>query len=493
MMKRAIEIAAMLFVCSCVAEVKGTVVTNGDDDDDMGSGSDSPPPPPPPGANGIVQSPLHGSVVGGDPKKQTVHVGGVATAANEPLAIQVLSNPDDLMSWTTIAMATSGEPATGGYAFAADIEPATDNPERWPRGGVLRIRVIDSHDVALPHDEDLADTVVAVTNPSLPPLTWTYLTEKGIGFNFEADLYYQKIDAPSTLGGFASRYGFVDGGNGEAFAAYYNLGDLGIGREMHCQSQANGGLACYVRNFGTFGGLEAEAIIDTVQGDAPFATVAMVYTPPITDPNSVAFMVYDANNNLQDFAKLDVLGQNQSVPENCLACHGGKSSYDRTTHEATGARFLAFDPDAFHYAPVPGFRFNDQDEQFGKLDRLIANAAPTPGVKDFITGIYPAANFVADYIPDGWTKKPGDKTVYRNVIAPYCRSCHLSQSLADTPDPLMFLSAAETRNFAGSIKALICGKDRAMPEAAETAVRFFNSGARGELLAWLNAPGACAP
>src|ERR1041385_1210263 len=168
MMERSITLVAVL-ACACVAQVEGTTATGGDDD---GSGSDgNPVMPPPPGANGIVQTPAHGSAVGGDPSKATIHVSGVSTKAKEPMSIQVLANPDDLTSWTTVGTATSGDPATGGFAFAADITPGADDASRWPRGGILRIRVIDSTNVALPYDQDLNDTVVGVTNPSLPPFT----------------------------------------------------------------------------------------------------------------------------------------------------------------------------------------------------------------------------------------------------------------------------------------------------------------------------------
>jgi hypothetical protein len=490
MIGRWISLAAV-FTCACAVDVKG--VPLGDDDDGGGSGSGSGVMPPPPGSNGIVQTPAHGATVTGDPQKATIHVSGVSTVASAQLSVQVLANPDDLTSWTTVGTATAGDPATGGYAFATDITPAADDKTRWPRGGILRLRVIDSTSTALPYDQDTNDTVIALTNPSLPPFTWTYLTEKGVGSQFDTDLYYQQINAPSTLGGFINRYQFSNFGDGEASARYYNQGDLGIGREMHCQSQSNGGLACYVRNFGQFGGLKVEALVDTVAAGTPLATVAMVYTPPITDPNAVTFMVYDGQNNLQDFAQLDVVGENQSVPENCIVCHDGHSNYDRNSHSVTGARFLAFDPKSFDYAAVGGFTFNDQDTKFGDLNALILDAAPTDAVQDLVAGIYPNGTFVDDYIPAQWRQTAADKQVYRDVIAPYCRTCHVSQNLGTANDPLEFTSAGQVLGAGQKIVQLICGKDRAMPEAEDTAIRFFNSGARGELLTFLNAPGACAP
>src|SRR5262249_4770931 len=68
-----------------------------------------------------------------------------------------------------------------------------------------------------------------------------YLSRKGEISDFETNDYYSLIDAPPTLSDFQSRFGFGgDSFNGfsasstEIAATYFNRGDLGIGREMHC-------------------------------------------------------------------------------------------------------------------------------------------------------------------------------------------------------------------------------------------------------------------
>src|SRR5690606_6635046 len=76
----------------------------------------------------------------------------------------------------------------------------------------------------------------------------------------------------------------------ELVAEYYNKGDLGIGREMHCNFELTGERACYVANYAPCAeakqanGLcrkpvfndRAGAFAAQLNGDVPFATVAMV-------------------------------------------------------------------------------------------------------------------------------------------------------------------------------------------------------------------------
>jgi hypothetical protein len=265
---------------------------------------------------------------------------------------------------------------------------------------------------------------------------------------------------------------------------------------MHCRATQTpaGGLACYVRNFGIFGGDRNEALALTVGGGAPLATVAMVYTPPITAPNSVTFMVYGPNGELVNEAQLDSFGNNTSIPQNCLNCHGGNSRYDATTNAVIGARFLPFDPAAFSYAVRSDLTLIAQEPQFRALNRLVGQAAPTAGVRDLIGGLFPANNAAYDpaWVPPGWRAKPGEARVYREVIAPYCRSCHVS--FDDANEQLVFATADSVRSRGSALMTHLCGEGPlGMPAAEQTTRAFFDSPARAVLLQWLDQPGACAP
>jgi hypothetical protein len=109
--------------------------------------------------------------------------------------------------------------------------------------------------------------------------------------------------------------------------------------------------------------------------------------------------------------------------------------------------------------------------------------------------MFPAddAPYDAAFIPAGWNATAAERTVYRDVIAPYCRSCHVSFDRGDN-DPLAFQSAAQTRALAETIVSRMCGGGpRGMPTAEQTTLYFFDSSARGVMLQWLGYPGACAP
>jgi mono/diheme cytochrome c family protein len=473
-------------------------------------GENAPPadPDPAPAARTLVTEPVHGSVIAGDPAVLSLHVAGVFEAADRELAVQVLADPADLASWQTIATARSAAAAarSGEFPFAVDVRPVSSAAEaaRWPRGGVLRLRVVDDAGRALPYDvdapagasDDVPDsTIITVANPGETPAGWTYLMEEAPGSIQETQEYYAAIDAPASLDAFLARYGFP---GGETAATYYNAGDLGIGREMHCRATQDpaGGLACYVRNFGTFGGDRGEAIALLEAGGTPLATVAMVYAPPIDAPNAVSFIVYGPNGELINEAQLDTVGNNKSIPQNCLNCHGGRSRYDAAANAVIGARFLPFDPAAFAYSARPELSFAAQEGQFRALNRLIVNAAPTAGVREVVEGMFPAgdAPYDAAFVPAGWSGSRADAKVYREVVAPYCRGCHAAFESPSGLDPLAFPTAADLRARGASLTERLCGAGpRGMPAAEATTAAYFHSAARAVMLPWLGLPGACAP
>lgn len=230
---------------------------------------------------------------------------------------------------------------------------------------------------------------------------------RGAAANAETRAYYDTVrtgkdgTGPSvsaslgTLQDFRNRY-FAPGVGKELVSEYYNEGDLGIGREMHCNFEVPGltaetyERACYVSNYAPCqpgatlpNGLcqrpifDDEAAAKQIQKNdgVPFATVAMVERGDMgaTEPNAVFFAVYvcDANSDcsvtashvLADgpvaldnhgVASLDQdpnapRGSNTFNPGNCMSCHGTGGSYDAGTHSTTGAYFLPFDQNAFSY------------------------------------------------------------------------------------------------------------------------------------------------
>lgn len=308
-------------------------------------------------------------------------------------------------------------------------------------------------------------------------------------------------------------FGFGLGNASEAQAVYYNAGDLGIGREMHCiVSGAN--RACYVTNYAdrlppgndpkkrVFAGNDAsvnDALADAVKGiqglpgTDPIATVAIVEETSSGTPN-VLFMVYDAGGNLLDNATLDASAHpNTQVPTNCLSCHAGNGSISGGT--VANAHFLPFDLDSFRYSSDPNFTESAQLEQFRKLNAVVQQTGHSQALTDLLEGWYPpngpqtgAATFNGDFIPSGWSYRPATE-VYQYGIKKYCRTCHLGQTITD------FATAAQLTNLetAGHVVTSYLCDQHLMPQALVTQNNFWNSSARAHILGFLGAKRDCAP
>jgi hypothetical protein len=501
------------------------------DDDDTDAGVEPiEDPDPPPEWFGLMISPTHGAVVDGITSNLSLRFGGIYHRPASDISIQALSDPADLASWTTLATATSTDTAEA-QAYAWQVEVAPGAEERWPQGGAMRVRAIDPDGyplLVLPHDGDScvaananlswreradlcatpvkSGAVLLSPSPSLvdaetrPP----FLDRKGAIDPAETLEYYAEIDAPATLADFEARFGF--GGPEEVSAVYFNRGDLGIGREMRCAPVAPGGLACLVANYGEFGGDEGTAITETVLGaesgehTGSFATVAMVYQPPITAPNSVQFMVYGPDGGaLVSEAPLDTREDNVSIPNNCLNCHGNGGSYDPAGNRVLGARFLPFDPASFGFSLEAGFRQPEQEDAIRLLNQMVRGAGASLGIRELVDGFYGgevgSVGRVAetDFVPAGWDLDRGSRATYLNAVAPYCRGCHVSRDLGDAID---FTDATTFRGLGAVIAQRVCGITpgvRDMPNAESTLARFWAGPARAYLIDDLAITGSCAP
>ena len=465
-------------------------------------------------------APPSGSVI-----NHGVHVRGLHHAPSHQIKLEVLKdptfNPSTASNWVQFATATSsaspfdaGDAANPLYYWTTSAPPVPNATvaARWPQGGLVRIRGRDpsppngSDGLLVTFDAATFDacfdehsgesweaigTACAGTGGKVATFVSTtdtptggatgFLGRKGDISEAETNQYYAAIDAPLDLGTFKTRYGFT---SSDIHATYYNDGDLGLGREMHCKAfpGANGtGIACYVRNYsgiddvGDFTQPYPAVLTQAVTHLHSFATVAMVYDPPLHAANSVKFMVYDAGEQLTPVAALDSTGVHHSVPNNCIACHGIKSQYNATSNSITDAQFLPFDVFSYKYSPTVGYRYADQATAFRQLNALVTLTSPTTAIGDFITGMYapklvtdPTAVANNDYVPSGWQDKYTNEldgpAIYRGVVKVGCRTCHMSS----TDAALDFKSASDFD--ANPTKALILG-DVCTGEHADAARR----------------------
>ena len=160
------------------------------------------------------------------------------------------------------------------------------------------------------------------------------------------------------------------------------------------------------------------------------------------------------------------------APQACLACHGGV--YDVATNRVRGASLLPLDPGQL---TLPVYQAGDPvtierrflENNIRRINQVVMTSGASPAVVDYIRGLYngataqPYASFQPDYVPSGWTPQAG---LYRQVVKPYCASCHLAAQPG--------LSFSSWSNFLANkarIHRAVC-VDRSMPHS-EIAFREF--------------------
>ena len=289
-------------------------------------------------------------------------------------------------------------------------------------------------------------------------------------------------------------------------AVYANVTDLGVGRRTDCAQMMKTPTdpfpgfvtVCYATSHGPgpgepgFG--DPSVATRAAAGEAP-ATTGMLKNPWGGMPRSGSIIVMDSRGavflalslggfNLEDTdnrqgltwknwsvppvplpgVALDTEGP-KFAPHTCLACHGGR--YNVATNRVEGASLLPLDPGLLAFGrSYPGDRTyydrRGQEESIRRINQVVMGSGSSPAVVDYVRGLYngmvnqPGAVAQTDYVPRGWSQQSG---LYRNIVKPYCGSCHLAAS----PN----LSFATWDNFVmnkARIYQAVC-VDRSMPHA----------------------------
>jgi hypothetical protein len=332
-------------------------------------------------------------------------------------------------------------------------------------------------------------TTILVDVLNYPPHQVAWLARpNGPGSQQESQRYYQAIGAipdKDTFDKWKQRNLFDAAplNHAELRSVYFNSVDLEFGRDMHCVEhkrdrfgtiglypRANNlglaegevivGAACWVANHGPEPGTTGfpnptKALAEAGEGKNPFAIVAMEWKAGA----GVKFYAFGRDGRLVTAAALDSEGP-KFVPNACLACHGGL--FDSEAGQVHGAAFLPFDMSTFRLRPDdPRGGYLPYD--FAKLNALVAN---TREGRDAITEFIDGLNREGDhYVPASWA---GKEDVYRQVIKPYCRTCHL----AVRPD--VIASAQQFQAQAPRVQAVLCSIG-SMPHAEVPFKKFWAS------------------
>lgn len=380
---------------------------------------------------------------------------------------QVVTRPEPLRAGTTFTD-VSVTPGSRGYAIAAMFRRA-DGSE------------------GLTEPRYLSTTSVVVRGLPKPAQPWL-ARPGGAGSEPAAQAYqrswgYERGDLEAWKR--SNRFGE----RSEARAVYFNAGDLALGRDMHCAAYGRtsdgrdevdpdaawvnqSSLACYVSNHGPRPGQAGfpnarAAIADAISQHQPFATVAMeLWGGGAGQRGHVRFFAFGEDGRAVTRVVLDGEGP-KFMPDACLSCHGGR--YDPVNGSVEGAAFLPFDVHSFQFSETdPQYSLAAQDAVFRRLNDMVAQSRgddwryPNDLITDFIAGL---SQHGADYVPASWSKAPA---LYRDVVRPYCRTCHL----AARPDVIS--SSDAFLSFKPRLELTLCGLFT-MPHAEVPYKKFWAS------------------
>jgi mono/diheme cytochrome c family protein len=349
-----------------------------------------------------------------------------------------------------------------------------------------------------------------------------------------AEAYYRAIDPNNerdTLAKYKAKNGFETGGGVEVNVVFGDKRDLGYGRRMYARQNPDGSLAFYVENYLIQAGpaysysplnLEAAIVRDTRW---LVGINAIEFSP---GPNGGAsfpkFYNFNPAGVRQLFVNLDNRGP-KAMPGPCITCHGGRGDA-LTPADSTGkrrfnlvqngvsqtrgdvqARMHPFEPDVFDFAATyAGFSRPEQEAKIKTINRMILctyplavpSTAPEDACRratgtsewqgteaDVIKAAYggdglPQATYNDTYVPPSW-ETAGQATLYKEVVATSCRTCHAMRGTNAQSD-IDFTSYDKFAGFADRIKAHVIDRGN-MPLAFIVYDAFWEHPTRPTLLA----------
>lgn len=329
----------------------------------------------------------------------------------------------------------------------------------------------------------LNGTQISQLTPATPlpsdivPLGDAFLAEKGLDSRVGACQYYKAVGAVQgcdAAGNFLGAINFEDWKSQVKIdqyaltpntnvlstpvytAAFINKVDLNLARVHHSVSNGvpNFGTttgpwtfsANYVCNHTGPGSNPSQQIIDSViqnalNGQNLVACVAMDYSSfPVNNTSYgpfIRFLIFGPSGQLLPSINLD--GRREKfVPGTCIVCHGGdnyagKYPEDGTGTPNVGGHFLPYDTGNFEFSDQAGLTEADQGQAIFNLNQIIITlGSTTPQEDTLVLGWYNNLNGNApplnkSYVDPSWQAAGATAvSVYQNVYARSCRTCHVA-------------------------------------------------------------------
>lgn len=381
-------------------------------------------------------------------------------------------------------------------------------------------------------------------NPGKDPLTGVYTTNDA---SYAQAYYttMDPSNQRDTLAKFQAMHGFGGGGGTEVSVVFRDTYDLGYGRRLTVRRYQNSGsptngldantwvIAAYVENYQVvpfagddYTGLNLEAAIK-VDRSWHVGTNAIEYST-VGGKTFTKFFTYSPSGVRLNTVNLDGRGE-KAMPSVCINCHGGRA--DPLTAAGafprggdTWGRMQPLNVGSFEFWGSSPYQRVDQEASLKLINQMVlctyplgaASAQPEDSCRpvydqavnlssnpyssnvwlngwqsasaEMIKAWYggdgmPNASFADNYVPTGWQGSAADISLYQNVVAPYCRACHVARGTGNQSD-IDFTSSAKFTGYADRIKAHVFDRGN-MPLGLLIYNRFWNSNAPQQLADWL--------
>jgi mono/diheme cytochrome c family protein len=321
------------------------------------------------------------------------------------------------------------------------------------------------------------------------------------------EAYYRAIDpanAKDTLAKWMAANGFGSGTGTQVTVVFGDRRDLGYGRRMTARQNVDGTVAVMVENYlvnpavsYAYSSVNLDAAVN-LDRRWHLGTNAIEFSPgPGGGLAFTKFFTFNAATGVRELAiNMDGRGA-KFMPGPCISCHGGRADpltppdgtgnprFPLISNSPTGqrgdvlARMHPIEVDAVDFSTQAGFTRADQEASIKTINRMVLCTYPIPAASglpedacrriaatnewqgtgaEHIKAAYggpgmPNAIFSDTYVPTGWSTA-GQSSLYRDVVATSCRTCHVLRGNASQSD-LDFDSFAKFQGYADRIKAHI--------------------------------------
>jgi mono/diheme cytochrome c family protein len=328
-------------------------------------------------------------------------------------------------------------------------------------------------------------------------------------------------DAKDTLAKWKAANGFDTGTGTQVTAVFGDSRDLGYGRRMTARVNPDGTIAFLVENYlvnpGRGYGFSTLSLDAAVVQDTRWRALvnAIEFSPgPGGSVSFAKFFNFDPSTGQRQLS-VDLDGRGaKAMPGPCITCHGGRGDA-LTPPDATGRQLLSLvqssatrlngetqrgdvqahlaplEVGTFEFSTRGGFTRPEQEAALKAMNAMVLCTYPYPSASSLPRGVYadtcrrerraavpsewqgtaaalilnayggdrlPSGTYSDTYVPADWSAN-NQAALYRNVVVPSCRACHILRGTAprgtqpEQPDDIDFNSYAGFRRYADRIKA----------------------------------------